>query len=87
MADEANTSLAARRILVVEDEILICLLIETILSDAGYEVVVANSIDEAMNAVAPGGGGRDIEGFPERPWVGKPFQEAELLDAVDKLLV
>jgi len=121
MADEANTSQAARRILVVEDEILICLLIETILSDAGYEVVVANTIDEAATAIAQGalagaildlnlkgkkvypvaerlaavgtpfifatgGGGRDIEGFPGRPWVGKPFQEAELLDAVEKLL-
>ncbi len=122
MADEANMSRAARRILVVEDEILICLLIETILSDAGYEVVVANTIDEAMNAVAQGalagavldlnlkgkkvypvaerlaavgtpflfatgGGGRDIEGFPGCPWVGKPFQEAELLAAIDKLVV
>ena len=121
MADEANTSQDARRILVVEDEILICLLIETILSDAGYEVVVANTIDEAATAIAQGalagaildlnlkgkkvypvaerlaavgtpfifatgGGGRDIEGFPGRPWVGKPFQEAELLDAVEKLL-
>jgi DNA-binding response OmpR family regulator len=121
MAGETNTTPASRRILLVEDEILICLLIETILSDAGYEVVVANTIDEAMDAVAEGplaaavldlnlkgkkvfpvaeklaasqtpfifatgGGGRDIEGFPGRPWVGKPFQEAELLAAVVKLI-
>jgi DNA-binding response OmpR family regulator len=121
MAGETNTSPPGRRILLVEDEILICLLIETILSDAGYEVVVANTIEEAMDAIdqgplaaaildlnlkgkkvypvaeklavvdtpfifATGGGGRDIEGFPGRPWVGKPFQEAELLAAVNKLV-
>ena len=121
MAGEPTTSPAGRRILLVEDEILICLLIETILSDAGYEVVVANTIEEAMDAIsqgqlsaaildlnlkgrkvypvaeklaiadtpfifATGGGGRDIEGFPGRPWVGKPFQESELLEAVKKLI-
>ena len=117
--EEQNT--AARRILLVEDEVLICLLIETILSDAGYEVEVANTIEEAMGAIddrplagaildlnlkgkkvypvaeklaalnvpfifATGGGGKDIEGFENRPWVGKPFQEAELLVAVEKLV-
>src|SRR3984957_622745 len=121
MAGETQTSPAGRRILLVEDEILICLLIETILSDAGYEVVVANTIEEAMDAIAQGplaaaildlnlkgrkvypvaeklaaidtpfifatgGGGRDIEGFPGRPWVGKPFQESEILAAVNKLV-
>jgi DNA-binding response OmpR family regulator len=121
MAGETQTSSAGRRILLVEDEILICLLIETILSDAGYEVAVANTIEEAMDAIeqgplaaaildlnlkgrkvypvaeklaatgtpfifATGGGGRDIEGFPGRPWVGKPFQESELLAAVNKLV-
>jgi DNA-binding response OmpR family regulator len=119
MAGENDKS-ASRRILLVEDEILICLLIETILSDAGYEVVVANTVEEAMDVVdggsltaaildlnlkgkkvypvaeklaglnipfvfATGGGGKDIEGFKDRPWVGKPFQEAELLLAVQKL--
>jgi DNA-binding response OmpR family regulator len=39
------------RILVVEDEMLICLLIETILMDAGYEVVLANSLDEAFTVL------------------------------------
>ena len=121
MAGETQTSPAGRRILLVEDEILICLLIETILSDAGYEVAVANTIEEAMDAIAQGplaaavldlnlkgrkvypvaeklagagtpfvfatgGGGRDIENYPDRPWVGKPFQEAELLAAVEKLV-
>jgi DNA-binding response OmpR family regulator len=121
MAGEANMPAAGRRILLVEDEILICLLIETILSDAGYQVVVVNTIEEAMDAIArgpfaaaildlnlkgrkvypvaeklavvdtpfifaTGGGGRDIEGFPGRPWVGKPFQESELLAAVNKLV-
>jgi DNA-binding response OmpR family regulator len=121
MADEPSTPRAGGRILVVEDEILICLLIETILSDAGYDVIVANSIEEALDAIeqgslaaaildlnlkgrkvypvaeklaavdtpfifATGGGGRDIEGFPGRPWVGKPFQESELLAAVNKLV-
>ena len=120
MADEITPS-PARQILLVEDEILICLLIETILSDAGFEVVIANSLDDALAAIdasplsaaildlnlkgkkvypvaeklaaagipfifATGGGGRDIEGFPGRPWVGKPFQEHELLTAVQKLL-
>jgi DNA-binding response OmpR family regulator len=121
MAGETQASPAGQRILLVEDEILICLLIETILFDAGFEVVVANTIEEAVDAIsqgplaaaildlnlkgkkvypvaeklaeigtpfifATGGGGRDIEGFPGRPWVGKPFQEAELLDAVNKLV-
>ena len=120
MAGENDVS-AGRRILLVEDEILICLLIETILSDAGYEVIVANTIEDALDAIetgplaaaildlnlkgrkvypvaeklaalntpfvfATGGGDKDIEGFEDRPWVGKPFQEAELLVAVQKLI-
>lgn len=36
------------RILVAEDEVLICMLLETILSDAGYEVVAAGSVEEAL---------------------------------------
>src|SRR5277367_4277397 len=121
MAGETQTLPVGGRILLVEDEILICVLIETILSDAGYEVAVANTIEEAMHAIAQGplvaaildlnlkgrkvypvaeqlaaidtpfifatgGGGRDIEGFPGRPWVGKPFQDVELLAAVTKLI-
>jgi DNA-binding response OmpR family regulator len=121
MTGETTGSPVRRRILVVEDEILICLLIETILDDAGYDVVTADTVDEAMAAIdqgnlaaaildlnlkgvkvypvaerletttipyvfATGGGGRDIENFPGRPWVGKPFQESELLAAVEKLL-
>jgi DNA-binding response OmpR family regulator len=120
MAGEENKA-AGRRILLVEDEVLICLLIETILSDAGYEVTVAGTIEEALNAIddgplaaaildlnlkgrkvypvaerlaalnipfvfATGGGAKDIESFEDRPWVGKPFQEAELLVAVEKLV-
>jgi DNA-binding response OmpR family regulator len=120
VTDNAH-ALSRRRVLLVEDEIVICLLIETILDDAGYEVVVANSIEEAVAALsqgpfavaildlnlkgkkvypvaeqlaavdtpfifATGGGGRDIEGFPGRPWIGKPFQEHELLAAVEKLI-
>ena len=54
MAGETRTSQEGRRILLVEDEVLICLLIETILSDAGYEVVVANTIEEAMDAIVQG---------------------------------
>ena len=114
-------TLAGTKILLVEDEVLICLLIETILSDAGYDVAVANTVEEALTAIdqghlaaaildlnlkgkkvypvaeklaaasipfifATGGGGKDIEGFQDRPWVGKPFQEAELLAAVEKLI-
>lgn len=41
-------------ILVVEDEMLICLLIESILTDAGYDVAVANSIQEAFDALDAG---------------------------------
>ena len=109
------------KVLLVEDEVLICMLIETILVDAGYEVVTANSVREALDALAQGrpdaavldlnlrgekvypaaekliamgtpfvfatgGGGRDIEGYPGRPWVAKPFQEHELLAAIEKLL-
>jgi CheY-like chemotaxis protein len=40
-----------RKVLVVEDEVLICLLIETMLVDAGYEVTVANSVREALEAI------------------------------------
>jgi len=110
---------AGRRILVVEDEVLISMLIETILEDAGYRVALAHSVPEALDAVgqdgpdlaildlnlrgqkvypvaeklgslgtpfifATGGGGHDIEGFPGCPWVGKPFDERELLGAVAK---
>jgi DNA-binding response OmpR family regulator len=120
MTDEIKPS-AGRKILLVEDEVLICLLIETILFDAGYDVVVANTVDEALTAIdagapaaaildlnlkgkkvypvaeklaaagipfifATGGGGKDIEHFAGRPWVGKPFQEAELLAAVQNLV-
>ncbi len=42
---------AGRRILVVEDEVLICMLIETILGDAGYEVLLACSVPEALEAI------------------------------------
>ncbi len=119
MTDDARGT-AAKRILLVEDEILICMLIESILSDAGYEVVTVNTLDEALDAVdqgpfaaaildlnlkgkkvypvaerlialgtpfvfATGGGGKDIEGFPGVPWVGKPFQESQLLAIVVKL--
>jgi DNA-binding response OmpR family regulator len=120
MAGEEN-KIGGRKILLVEDEVLICLLMETILSDAGYEITVANSVEEAMAAIdagqpaaaildlnlkgkkvypvaeklaalnvpfifATGGGGKDVEDFPDRPWVAKPFQESELLVAVEKLL-
>lgn len=120
MTDNAKAA-PRHRVLLVEDEILICLLIETILDDAGYEVTTANSIEDALAALtqgpfavaildlnlkgkkvypvaeqlaaagtpfifATGGGGRDIEDFPGRPWVGKPFQEHELLAAVEKLI-
>ena len=120
MSDEAQAVPAVRRILLVEDEILICLLIETILIDAGYVLEIANSIEEALAAIDRGtfagaildlnlkgkkvfpvadrlvalgtpflfatGGGRDVEDYPDRPWVGKPFQEFELLAAVDALM-
>jgi DNA-binding response OmpR family regulator len=110
----------ARSILVVEDEVLICLLIETILTDAKYRVIVANSVAEALDTVgeappdaaildlnvkgekvfpvaeklaaasipfifATGGGGAEIVGFPNAPWIAKPFRENELLEAIDRL--
>jgi DNA-binding response OmpR family regulator len=34
---------------------------------------------------ATGGGGKDIDGFAGVPWVGKPFQESELVAMVIKL--
>ena len=35
---------------------------------------------------ATGGGGHDIDGFPGRPWVAKPFDEHVLLGEVAKIL-
>jgi DNA-binding response OmpR family regulator len=45
---------AARRVLVVEDEVLIAMLIETILDEAGYVPVVANTLQEAADLIAAG---------------------------------
>jgi CheY-like chemotaxis protein len=45
---------AGRRVLIVEDEVLICMLIETILVDAGYQVALAHSVPEALEAVEQG---------------------------------
>jgi DNA-binding response OmpR family regulator len=42
---------AGRRILVVEDEVLISMLIETMLFDAGYDVVLAHTLPEALEVV------------------------------------
>jgi len=50
-----STASARPRILVVEDEVLICLLIETILSDAGYDVLIANSLPDAFRCIEQGG--------------------------------
>jgi DNA-binding response OmpR family regulator len=41
-----------RRVLVVEDEVLICMLIETILEDAGYQVLTANTLQDALDVIA-----------------------------------
>jgi DNA-binding response OmpR family regulator len=41
-----------RRVLIVEDEALISMLIETILEDAGFVPVVAHSIADALAAIA-----------------------------------
>ncbi len=41
-----------RRVLVVEDEVLICMLIETILDDAGYQVLTANTLQDALDVIA-----------------------------------
>ncbi len=115
-----NQQAAGRHVLVVEDEVLICMLIETILEDAGYQVATAHSVPDALTAVdqggidlaildlnlrgqkvypvaeklqalgtpfifATGGGGQGIEGFSDRPWVAKPFDEHELLRVVAKV--
>jgi CheY-like chemotaxis protein len=115
-----NQQAAGRHVLVVEDEVLICMLIETILEDAGYQVATAHSVPDALTAVDQGGidlaildlnlrgqkvypvaeklqtlgtpfifatgGGHDIEGFSDRPWVAKPFDENELLRVVASIL-
>jgi len=39
------------RALVVDDEMLICMLVESILMDAGYAVVTANSVAEALATI------------------------------------
>jgi DNA-binding response OmpR family regulator len=41
-----------RRILIVEDEALICLLLETILVEAGYDPVIASSLHDASAEIA-----------------------------------
>jgi CheY-like chemotaxis protein len=46
-----NKEAAGRRILVVEDEVLISMLIETMLRDAGHEVVLAYTLPEALEVV------------------------------------
>ena len=105
------------RILIVEDDSLGCMRLESILSDAGYEIAgAAGFVEEALamiernppdaavldlnlrgKKVYPGaeklaaagipfvfatGGGLDVEGFADRPRIGKPFREIEVLDAV-----
>jgi DNA-binding response OmpR family regulator len=121
MNDSVPKPSGARRILVVEDEVLISLLLETILSDAGYDVVLAESLPDALEIIgktpfdlaildlnikgqkaypaaeklaaanipfifATGGGGGDLEDFRDRPRIQKPFQEAEILNAIRLLL-
>jgi DNA-binding response OmpR family regulator len=95
-------------------------MLEAILSDAGYDVVLVNSVREALDALDEGafvaaildlnlkgekvypvaeklivagtpfifstGGGREVDGYPDRPWIGKPFHEPELVAAVAKLV-
>jgi DNA-binding response OmpR family regulator len=120
IVSDAAQGTPGRSILVVEDEVLICLLIETILMDAEYQVIIANSVADALNIVdaaplgaaildlnvkgekvfpvaeklaaasipfifATGGGGAEIVGFPNAPWIAKPFRENELLEAIDRL--
>ncbi len=120
MSAGITNSHAGKRILVVEDEVLICLLIEAVLTDADYDVIIANSLPEAFQIIdrggvdaalldlnvkgkkihpvaerlaaagipfifASGGGWAEIDGFGDRPRIGKPFQENELLNAVAKL--
>ncbi len=55
MTAQISTAPARPRILVVEDEVLICLLIETILSDAGYDVLIANNLPDAFRCIEQGG--------------------------------
>lgn len=46
----------SRRILVVEDEVMICMMIEDLLADAGYQPVgPATSLDEGLALVEAGG--------------------------------
>ena len=46
-------SLAGRRVILVEDEILVALLLEDMLEEIGCEVVgIASSVEEAMNLAA-----------------------------------
>jgi CheY-like chemotaxis protein len=54
MVDAMNPLSISRRVLVVDDERLICMLVESILTDAGYEVTTANSIPEALASVEAG---------------------------------
>jgi len=51
MAAEPGAEPRGRRVLVVDDEMLICMLVESILIDAGYVVATANSVPEALAAI------------------------------------
>lgn len=51
--------MAARRLLIVEDEFLIRMTLAEVLTDDGYEVVEAGDADEALAALA-GGGAIDV---------------------------
>ena len=46
--DQAETTLPPRRILIVEDEFLIRLTLSEVLSDEGYEVLEAETGDDAL---------------------------------------
>ena len=42
-------------ILVVDDEAMVCAMVEMILEDAGYEVTTTNSAEDALALLAEGG--------------------------------
>jgi DNA-binding NtrC family response regulator len=53
--DDGSHSLAGKRLLVVEDEFLIALDIESILEGAGAEVKTANRVDQALALIKSDG--------------------------------
>ena len=79
---QEGTTRQAKRVLIVEDELMIRMLLEDMLNELGYSIAAeAGRIDEALVArgmpfvFATGYGERGLpEAYRDRPTLKKPFQ-------------